>query len=66
MKCCAECYNNDNEFTTPEFLVLNHPAYLGRDVEVCRHHLAIMFDWFSHEKTDSDEITIIKLSKERT
>jgi len=58
---CADCFNTDNEWTEADYLVLNHPFY-PNDVYVCRHHLAVMFDWFTHG-SDAEEITIIRLKE---
>ena len=56
---CSDCYDIDNDSIKADFLVLNHPFYT-RDVKVCRHHLAVMFDWFTHE-SKTEEITIVRL-----
>jgi len=58
---CSDCYNRDNDSVKAEYLILNHPLY-PRDVHLCRHHLATMFDWFTHTCIPM-EITIIKLEK---
>jgi len=55
----ADCFNLYNESFKAEYLVLNHPFYL-RDVHVCRHHLVIMFDRFTHG-SETKEITIVRL-----
>jgi len=58
---CADCYNIDNESVKAEYLVLNHPSY-DKDIHVCRHHLTVMLDYFTHDnKLKANEITIIRL-----
>ncbi len=54
---CSDCFNQNNEHTPAEYLVLNHPFY-PRDVHICRHHLVVVFDWFTHE-SKTEEITIV-------